>query len=314
VQAGPHKQTNKYIMMQYPAYSLRCSQWVLLQGGSVSTALYVATSVRVGACLGEDKAANARESAKIGMAMATVAGLFISVLIFLFRAFLSNVFSPSGKGSPVYQFTLDAVPLVAVYYWLNSLCWGTWAILQGQMRNRLTSVAMIFGIWGVSIPLSVIFVDMQLLGPGVSEQLKGVWVACCVGEGTIVLLMCVAIWKSDWEALAREAVESAEIIDAADGEEMQEFSKDTGESGVSMDQQTWVFETVKALGSTCTYQNVLDASTEAKAQPTSVIYCSAPSKLELPAVLLALRDRGKVTWAGVLFPDIILKLADESSI
>ena len=59
--------------------------WFGPKGGSVSTAIYVAVSVRVGTLLGENKPDNARYVAKLGMILASGAGALISLLIYLFR-------------------------------------------------------------------------------------------------------------------------------------------------------------------------------------------------------------------------------------
>jgi len=124
-------------------------------GGSVSLAIYVAVSVRVGNCLGENKPANAKHVAWLGFQLAAFCGAVISWLIYLFREWLAVRFSPGGEGSIVYKETVEAVPIVAIYYWLNSLCWGAWGILQGQMRNALSTASLLFGVWVVSVPLSV---------------------------------------------------------------------------------------------------------------------------------------------------------------
>lgn len=60
------------------------------------------------------------------------------------------------------------------------------------------------------------------------DQLKGVWVASCVGEATIVLIMVVAILKSDWVKLCEEAMEYASI-----GEEEPKEEKSDKSNGIT---------------------------------------------------------------------------------
>ena len=171
-------------------------------GGSVSLAIYVAVSVRVGNCLGENKPANAKHVAWLGFQLAAFCGAVISCLIYLFREWLAVKFSPGGEGSIVYQETVEAVPIVAIYYWLNSLCWGAWGILQGQMRNALSTASLLFGVWMISVPLSVVCVNHDWLGTDLGSKLQGVWWASCAGEASIVVVMVAAIYMSNWEALA----------------------------------------------------------------------------------------------------------------
>jgi hypothetical protein len=59
----------------------------------------------------------------MGTQIATAAGLVICGAIYLCRDFLADQFSPGGPDSSVHVEVLESVPVVALYYFLNSMVW-----------------------------------------------------------------------------------------------------------------------------------------------------------------------------------------------
>jgi Na+-driven multidrug efflux pump len=103
---------------------IRCHIAVCFQSsvmcGLVDIATDVAVSVRVGIRLGNNEPAKARYVAALGVGIATIAGAIISFIIFLLRKPLSDWFAPAGDDGPVHKYTMETVPVVAIYYFLNS--------------------------------------------------------------------------------------------------------------------------------------------------------------------------------------------------
>ena len=117
-------------------------------GGSVSNALFMAVSTRVGEVLGEGHVQRAKIAAVIGFIFAAAAGAVISVGIYFLRKPLANFYTESQD---VANLAIDASPWVFLYYFINSATWGCWAIMQGQMRTCFPATIICLGMWFISV-------------------------------------------------------------------------------------------------------------------------------------------------------------------
>ena len=227
--------------------------------GSVSTALYTAVSVRVGTNLGEGWPAAAKSVMNMGFMLAAGAGGLISIVLYLFRGQLARLFCDptTDEGAscvPVNALSVSVAGHVSLYYFLNSMMWAFWAPLEGQMRTMLPSAALTIGMWGVTVPFSWLTIKSgwfgvtvdptgtavcdaaQCAADGVSlaeAQLAASWWVGNMGMLTTMGLMLWACLTSDWDDLARQAQESAEIIEEGGdgdggGRDGSESSSDAG--------------------------------------------------------------------------------------
>lgn len=180
-------------------------------GGSIALALYTATSVRVGTVLGENAPERAKTAALAGVCYSIVAGGVLASCMFLARGKLAMLFSPTDE----YVQTLiknSSVP-VAIFYFLNSVVYGLWAVLEAQMRPGIPSFGLVVSQWFVSVPLTVILLKFACITnlpqfAGLSP-LEVCWWSQNVGQIMMLTLLGGSILCSDWEALAQEAVEYA---------------------------------------------------------------------------------------------------------
>ena len=225
--------------------------------GSVSTALYTAVSVRVGTNLGEGRPAAAKSVMNMGFMLAAGAGGLISIVLYLFRGQLARLFCDptTDEGAscvPVNALSVSVAGHVSLYYFLNSMMWAFWAPLEGQMRTMLPSAALTIGMWGVTVPFSWLTIKSgwfgvtvdptgtavcdaaQCAADGVSlaeAQLAASWWVGNMGMLTTMGLVLWACLTSDWDDLARQAQESAEIIEEGGdggGRDGSESSSDAG--------------------------------------------------------------------------------------
>jgi MATE family multidrug resistance protein len=226
------KLNRRFVILATPLvvqYAMQNWAWMLLQGlmssecedlaaaygvtsaftntaGSVSTALYVAVSVRVGTNLGEGRPAAAKRVMYMGFIFAAAAGVIISTAIYFGRYWLATFFSDDPK---VNEMTVSVGFHVALYYFLNSCMWGVWAPLEGQMRTTLPSISLIIGMWGVTVPLSVATIKYEWWGVDTPlEKLAANWWVGNLGMFVTWILMMVANLTADWEALSLKAQES----------------------------------------------------------------------------------------------------------
>ena len=184
-----------------------CSTYVST-GGSVSNALFMAVSTRVGNCLGEGDTHRAKRASVVGFIFAATAGAIISTLIFVFRRPLAHFYTPAESVSVL---AIDAAPFVVLYYFTNSAVWGLWAVMQGQMRTCYPATVICIGMWLISVPLAYAAVTYDLGDRylGGLNPLSTLWACCVIGEGITFVLMAGAIVFADWDKIAHEAIETA---------------------------------------------------------------------------------------------------------
>ena len=112
-------------------------------GGAVSLSLYAATSIRVGILLGQQKVARAKKAAIAGCVYCGGTGIVEGVLLVLFRHELGELFSPDDELAK--ELIVESIWSVATYYFLESVAYGLWAVLEGQMRVQVATVALVVG-------------------------------------------------------------------------------------------------------------------------------------------------------------------------
>ena len=71
------------------------------------------------------------------------------------------------------------------------------AILRGQGRPGVAAIAMLFGAWGLAVPLAWLF------GLHQNHGVVGLWWGMAVGYGTAAFIMSVMVLRSDWEQESR---------------------------------------------------------------------------------------------------------------
>lgn len=112
-------------------------------GGAISLALYAATSIRVGILLGQEKVARAKKAAIAGCFYCAGTGIIEGVLLVTFRHDLGALFSPDDEIAR--ELIVESIFSVAAYYCLESVAYGLWAVLEGQMRVQVATVSLVVG-------------------------------------------------------------------------------------------------------------------------------------------------------------------------
>lgn len=175
----------------------------------------MAVSTRVGECLGEGDIKRAKSASAVGFIFSLAAGCIISGSIFFARKPLAN-FYVGSSGSNVASMAIDASPFVVFYYLLNSVTWGLWAIMQGQMRTCFPATVICLGMWCGSVPLAYVAITYKVDEHLGMSPLMVLWACCCLGEGASMSMMALAVLRSNWQAIVKEAKESATIGDSND--------------------------------------------------------------------------------------------------
>ena len=180
-------------------------------GGSVSMALYTATSVRVGNLLGQNSIERAKQAAWAGITFSTIAGAVLGAALYFGRYALAALFSPTDEG--LQHLIQQSTGPLAVFYFLNSVVYGLWAVLEAQSRPAIPTMGMVMTEWFISIPLTLLLLKTFCISHVWNNMstLEVVWHARNVGQIILILVMSNAVRNSDWEQVAKEATECAEV-------------------------------------------------------------------------------------------------------
>jgi Na+-driven multidrug efflux pump len=198
-------------------------------GGAISLAIYAATSIRVGICLGEGSIPRAKRAAVAGCVYAALTGVIECVALLAFKRQLATLFAPEDEMAR--ELIEEGMLPVAIYYFLESVAYGLWAVLEGQMRVRIATIALIVGHWVVSVPLGFYMLRVWLRNHCEQERnahpttpndptswrcdsaflerspLELAWWCNCIGGVVTCVIMFAALLVSKWEALQAAAQE-----------------------------------------------------------------------------------------------------------
>ncbi len=157
-----------------------------------------ATTVRVGFFLGEGSPRKARAVTALAGWISLGVGALISCTLVLLREDLGKIFSSDPE---VWRLTSTLCWLVGPTYICLCVFFVCVASLQGQGRPLALAASFAVGAWGVSVPSSWYF---AFGGP--DWGLWGVWLGLVLGYSVITAMCLFFTCRSDWAAIAQEAV------------------------------------------------------------------------------------------------------------
>ncbi|KAJ3573733.1 hypothetical protein NP233_g2238 [Leucocoprinus birnbaumii] len=152
--------------------------------------LALATAVRIGNLLGEQKARRAYAAAITGMIWSLVVAAFTSTLFMVFRQSWAYIFNDDPK---VVSMVAGIIPLCALFQAFDGITAVTGGILRAQGRQFTGAVLISIAYYVIGIPtgLSLAFKSKM--------DLLGIWIGL-----TMALVLCaiVGAWlslRTDWE-------------------------------------------------------------------------------------------------------------------
>ncbi|KAF8870967.1 MATE efflux family protein [Gymnopilus junonius] len=170
------------------------TQSVLLVSASTTYqapfALSVATAVRIGNLLGEQKAKRAAAAASTSIVMAFIIALFTSTLFLVFRKQWAYIFNNDPE---VVELVASIIPLVALFQVFDGISGVTGGILRAQGKQFLGALLNLSAYYIFGIPLGIYLAFSHHYG------LHGLWVGL-----TFSLVYCAVIgtWvclRSNWD-------------------------------------------------------------------------------------------------------------------
>ena len=166
--------------------------------------IMTATTVRVGFYMGEGVPRKAKSVVIIALVTSLVVGAVIGLSLLAFRNWMGLLYSNNPK---VVDLSSSLCWTVGPTYICLSVFFVSVATLQGQGRSGILAVCFLIGAWVVSVPVAWIFTfELQM-------DLVGIWFGLVAGYSVIMILTAIALYKSDWEKISKEAVNENKVKD-----------------------------------------------------------------------------------------------------
>lgn len=132
---------------------------------------------------------------------ASVIGLITSGAGLAAGKYLARIFTDE-------EAILDLAAQISPFLWgsyvLLRVGFQLMGILEGSSRATEQAVVFFLGPWVVGLPVAFATTYATSLG------LQGLWASTVIGWAVITCAGCVLVARSDWQALADEAMERAE--------------------------------------------------------------------------------------------------------
>ncbi len=91
------------------------------------------------------------------------------------------------------------LPFAALVHFSDSLNQIVASLLRAAGRNVGSTIAVIVGLLGVSMPVGWLLAFKGNLG------LQGLWLGLFCGATVTLLIQCIALYRVDWKEVAKEA-------------------------------------------------------------------------------------------------------------
>lgn len=174
------------------------------------------TQVRAANFLGANEPALAQQTLRVGFVLGGCAAALSALSVFVFRHAITSVFTPDEEVAAAIHHTL---PVFCFAVFVSGLHIILAAVVEAMSLASTLVRITCTGSWGVLLPCSYLF------GVVWGGGLRGLWWGSILGEGTKFALMSYALYRIDWHAIARRAVERSEghVLDQHELEEDVEF-------------------------------------------------------------------------------------------
>mmetsp|Transcript_21695 Transcript_21695/g.40556 ORF Transcript_21695/g.40556 Transcript_21695/m.40556 type:complete len:565 (+) Transcript_21695:49-1743(+) len=155
-----------------------------------------ATSLRAGYHIGAQNAGYAKLTGKMGFILSLVVSIVTSIALFALRHQIGYLFSNDPRVAKQVAILIIPISLCLVYM---SFFYVAMAMIDAQGRPAVVAVAFLFGAWCVSVP------GAYLIGIHFEQGLVGLWAGLNMGYFTTTLILCIALYKSNWKSILQDA-------------------------------------------------------------------------------------------------------------
>ncbi|CAL9069233.1 protein DETOXIFICATION 49-like [Musa acuminata AAA Group] len=176
------------------------SMGILIQTTSLiyifPTSLSFAVSTRVGNELGENRPDRARRATTVGLSCSVALGLAAFGFAVSVRHVWARMFA---RDSAIFELTASALPVLGLCELGNCPQTTGCGVLRGSARPKLGANINLASFYVVGMPVAVGLAFWTPL------DFKGLWLGLLSAQATCVVLMLVAIHRTDWDTQAERA-------------------------------------------------------------------------------------------------------------
>lgn len=169
------------------------------------TGVYIAVAVRVSTLLGERDVEGAKRAVWISVQAAVAISLAGGGLMVALRDYIPRIYTTDDE---VMYIVTDFTPLAAVDFILSSFAFVMQGVLEGQSRPHWGTASSIAGTWMIGLPVSA------LLAIQFEMEMTGLWIGMLIGEGSKLILMLIAVMRTNWRNQCEVAIKAAADEDA----------------------------------------------------------------------------------------------------
>lgn len=156
----------------------------------------IATSTRIGNCLGASQVHTARHVAHTALILSFCVGIFNCTLIQIVRLQWGYLFTSDPA---VIEIVVDVLHLAAFFQLADSVGATCGGILRGCGRQNLGAAMNLTAYYIIGLPLSLLLTFYFHLG------IMGLWLGLIVGQISTMCFALVVIGRTDWGEMVRDA-------------------------------------------------------------------------------------------------------------
>lgn len=159
------------------------------------------TQVRSANFLGANQPDKAKMSLKVGFVLCTSTSLVVIIIVLLFSHSIISFFTPDPDLESI---ILKTLPIFCLAVFNSGIHLVLASVVEAMSLAQILVGITGIGSWFVLLPSAYLLGIFSKLG------LSGLWMGSCIGEGSKFLLMGLALYQVNWNAMAHRAVLQSE--------------------------------------------------------------------------------------------------------
>lgn len=162
--------------------------------------LSVASTVRIGNCLGAGKASSAKLACVAAIKVTIALSSILAVLLYDFSGTIPRLFPDEGASADL------ASTILAIWSPLTVVDGLIWGVFRGAGKQKSAAVTNTLAYYAAGIPVGAFLAFRCDFG------VEGLWIGTGVGDVLVVnTLIALMMWCWSWQQLAEDAKELTEL-------------------------------------------------------------------------------------------------------
>ncbi|GAB9471229.1 hypothetical protein Gpo141_00008451 [Globisporangium polare] len=163
-----------------------------------------ATQIRVANCLGANRPKAAKALSKLGFGCTVVSVLLLAALTLSLREKLFHLYTTDDD---LLKLCMLVQPIFITGYVIQSIEILTSSVLTAMGEAKIIAWTSTISTWFIELPIA--YVGGVVLGYG----FPALWYSICIMEIVKLTVYLIALYRTDWNRMAKNAVENMEVAD-----------------------------------------------------------------------------------------------------